>query len=93
MEELESLKQEIELIKFRNKRVETDKAWETSWVRKIFIAGSTYILISIFLFSTGNNKPFLNAIVPAAAYLLSTTTLTLIRNIWIRGREINDKNR
>lgn len=88
---MESLKQEIELIKSRNKRVETDKTWETSWVRKIFIAGSTYLLISVFLFSIGNDKPFLNAIIPAAAYLLSTVSLSLIKKLWIKDRE-NTRN-
>lgn len=91
MEELESLKQEIELIKSRNKRVEKDKAWETSWVRKIFIAFSTYILISVFLFSIGNDKPFLNAVIPAAAYLVSTASLSLIKSLWIKGQK-NTKN-
>lgn len=91
MEELETLKQEIELIKARNRRVETDKAWETSWVRKIFIAGSTYILISIFLFSIGNEKPLLNAVIPAVAYLVSTVSLGIIKNLWIKGREVSKR--
>ena len=30
------LNKEIEEIKKRNKRVELDKAWETSWTRKIW---------------------------------------------------------
>jgi len=36
MEELEELKVEIEKIKERNKRVEADKAWETSFSRLSF---------------------------------------------------------
>ena len=35
--ELKDLENEIENIKQRNKRVELDKAWETSWTRKICI--------------------------------------------------------
>ena len=35
--EIEDLKKEIENIKERNKRVELDKKWETSWTRKICI--------------------------------------------------------
>ena len=31
------IENEIEKIKLRNKKVELDKAWETSWVRKICI--------------------------------------------------------
>ena len=33
-----NLEKEIESIKKRNKRVELDKAWETSWTRKICIS-------------------------------------------------------
>ena len=39
----ENLKEEIEKIKFRNKKVELDKAWETSWNRRICICILTYI--------------------------------------------------
>lgn len=31
----QELEQEIEQIKERNKRVELDKTWETSWTRRI----------------------------------------------------------
>ncbi len=31
MASLEQLEKEIEIIKSRNKRVETEKAWEISW--------------------------------------------------------------
>ena len=34
MEDNNDLKIEIEQIKERNKRVELDKLWETSWTRK-----------------------------------------------------------
>ena len=34
---MEDLKKEIEDIKIRNKRVELDKKWETSYTRKICI--------------------------------------------------------
>ena len=37
------LKKEIEEIKIRNKRVEKDKEWETSYTRKICIAILTYM--------------------------------------------------
>ena len=33
--ENQELEKEIEQIKERNKRVELDKAWETSWTRRI----------------------------------------------------------
>ena len=77
------IKQEIKNIQERNKRVELDKAWEISWTRKIIIAVLTYIVIVIFFFSAGLPKPFINSIVPALAFLLSTLTLPIFKKIWI----------
>lgn len=47
MASIEELEKEIPQIKERNKRVEADKAWETSTSRKIIIAIATYIVITI----------------------------------------------
>jgi len=87
MNEIEKLKEEIEKIKERNRRVEKDKTWETSWVRRIAIAVSTYILISIFLIIIGVEKPFLAAIIPAAAYLISTASLEFLRRWWLKSKQ------
>lgn len=45
--ELRELEQEIEKIKERNKRVELDKIWETSWTRRICICILTYIVVIV----------------------------------------------
>ena len=47
-----SIKEEIEKIKARNKKVEADKSWETSLTRKILIAFATYVVISLFLYQS-----------------------------------------
>ena len=39
---------EIKEIKQRNKRVELDKKWETSWTRRICIMILTYIIVLIY---------------------------------------------
>jgi len=80
------IQREIELIKERNKRVEADKAWETSWTRRFFVAITTYILIVIFMFVAKLEKPFIGAIVPAVAYLLSASTLPYLKKYWIKKR-------
>ena len=85
--EIEKLKEEIEKIKERNRRVEKDKAWETSLLRRIAITASTYILISIFLIIIGVEKPFLSAIIPAVAYLISTASLEFLKRIWLASRK------
>lgn len=48
--ELERLEKEIEEIKNRNKRVELDKAWETSWTRRICICILTYLVVVTYTF-------------------------------------------
>lgn len=84
--ELSILKEEIEKIKARNKRVEADKAWETSRTRSTFIAGSVYILSVLLMIITGTINPFLNALIPSVAYLLSTLTYTILKNWWLKRR-------
>lgn len=84
MSDLEILKQEIEKIKQRNRRVEKDKEWETSAIRKVAIAVITYILITIFLIILDVQRPFVAAIVPAVAYLISTATLNALKNWWLK---------
>lgn len=67
----------------RNKRVEADKAWEGSWVRRGFIALLTYATAVAFLWTTGNYSPFSAALFPPAGYLLSTLTLPPLKRWWI----------
>ncbi|MFA5992741.1 MAG: hypothetical protein WC796_03480 [Candidatus Pacearchaeota archaeon] len=83
MKDLDKIKIDIEKIKERNKRVEKDKAWEKSWTRKIIIAVLTYVVIVIFFFFAGLPNPFANSIVPAAAFIISTLSLSLFKRIWV----------
>ncbi|MDO8658329.1 MAG: hypothetical protein Q7K55_06310 [Candidatus Levybacteria bacterium] len=87
MTEIEELKKEIEKIKERNKKVERDKTWETSWSRRIFIAVSTYILILIFLLTIHADRPYLSAIIPAVAYLISTASLDIVKQYWLKKKK------
>jgi hypothetical protein len=74
----------IESIQQRNRRVEADKAWETSWTRRLSIAALTYIFLVIYLPFLGLERSWLHATVPVIGYLLSTQTLPLIRQWWLR---------
>jgi len=78
-------KKEIEKIIKRNNKVEADKAWETSFYRKILIAILTYIVIVLFFHFAWFNKPFINAIVPTTGFLLSTLSMWLFKKIWIKN--------
>lgn len=83
-QEIRALREEIEKIKARNKRVEADKAWELSGTRTTFIAVSTYMLILTFMMLIGDNKPFLNALVASVGYLISTSTYTVLKKWWLK---------
>ena len=83
-EKIENLEKEIKIIKERNRRVEADKAWETSWFRIFFIAAITYIIAAIVLYFIGAKNFLLNALVPTIGYFLSTQSLPAIKRWWIR---------
>lgn len=87
MSEISELKSEIEKIKERNIKVEKDKAWETSWIRKIVIALTTYLVMTLFMWSINVEKPYINAIVPTLGYLLSTASLDIIKSWWLKQKE------
>lgn len=79
-----NLEKEIELLKERNQKVEINKAWETSFSRKIIIAVLTYFVIVLFFYFAWLDKPFVNAIVPTIWFLLSTLSIGLFKNIWLK---------
>jgi len=72
----------LKAIEDRNARVELDKKWETSWARRLSIAALTYLVVVGYLFVIGNDRPFINAIVPPVGFLLSTLVMKQIRKIW-----------
>lgn len=84
MTTLKSLQKEIDAIKARNKKVEADKAWETSWTRKLIVLLLTYIVVVIVFFVVELPDPFLNAIIPSVAFVLSTLTVPIVKDWWIK---------
>ena len=82
MASLEKLEKEIECIKQRNERVEIDKVWETSLIRRFLLILFTYLAIGLYLNAIGVNKPWSNAIVPSVGFLLSTLTLSYFKEYW-----------
>ena len=83
------LEKEIENIKQRNKRVELDKKWETSWTRRLFICILTYVAVVVYSYMVRNyDNIFLSSLVPVIGFTLSTLSLRYIRKIW----EKNTKN-
>jgi hypothetical protein len=83
---ISDLEKRIERIEKRNKRVENDKAWETSYTRRALLIVFTYLSISIYMAAIKVDRPWLNAIIPSLAFLLSTLTLPFFKNLWLKKR-------
>lgn len=73
-------------IKERNARVERDKAWETSWVRRGFITIITYLFAALYMEIAGLGNALLGALVPVGGYLLSTLSLPIVKQAWIERK-------
>ncbi len=69
---VDRLTRKITAIQDRNRRVELDKAIERSWLRRGFITAITYGAAVGLLVLINAKDPYLAAIVPTGAYLLST---------------------
>lgn len=78
------MENELEKIQERNKRVELDKAWEISGTRRIIIACLTYGVAVLWLYVIRNETPLLNGLVPVGGYLLSTLSLPILKDWWIK---------
>lgn len=79
---LENLEGRITRIEQRNSNVELDKSWETSFTRRGLLILFTYLAIGTYLQFIQIPNPWLNAIVPAIALLLSTLTLPFFKTLW-----------
>lgn len=77
----------IEILEARNKRVEMDKAWEGSVLRRATIMTVTYIIVVAFLFLIGNDRPFIGAAVPPLGFYLSTLVVSDLKKYWIRKKQ------
>jgi hypothetical protein len=76
----------LQAIEDRNARVEIDKAWEVSVVRRGFIALVTYACATIVLWSLSSAKPLLDALIPTGGYILSTLSLPPLKRWWVNRR-------
>lgn len=77
------IEERITKIEERNKLVELDKSWETSWTRKICIMILTYIVVIIYSYLIReHDNIFLSSLVPVIGFTLSTFSLKMIRKVW-----------
>ena len=86
MKSMKDIEKRILAIEQRNKKVELDKSWETSIARKIIIIILTYIVIVLFFIFADLPNPYINSIVPTAAFVISTLSLLYFKKMWINSR-------
>ncbi len=81
-----TLEDRLTAIENRNARVELDKAWETSLVRRLSICIITYGTALGLLWIQQTPHLFLGACIPVCGYILSTLSLPWIRRRWQQRR-------
>ena len=81
----DKIQKQIKELQTRNKKFEIDKAWETSYTRRALLMLFTYLAIGVYLKAINVSQPWLNAIVPAVGFMLSTLTLPIFKKIWLRN--------
>ena len=87
-EKIVELENKIKAIEKRNKKVETDKAWETSWTRRICIMVLTYIVVIAYSYIIKKyDNILLSSLVPVICFTLSTLSIGIVRKIWQKNRK------
>lgn len=80
---MDNIEQRIEKLEGRNAKVEADKDWETSRTRKSLLVLFTYLAIGLYLQTIEVERPWMNAIVPAVGFMISTLTMPFFKALWI----------
>jgi hypothetical protein len=83
---MSDLEQRVSAIEKRNARVEMDKAWETSWERKLILIVVTYVTVGLYMWFIHVLNPWISAVVPTLGFMISTLVFAWIKNIWIKNR-------
>lgn len=83
---MDIIEQRITTIEQRNERVEADKKWETSWTRRALLALFTYLAIGLYLWAIHVPRPWINAIVPAVGFMISTLTMPFFKRQWLKRK-------
>ena len=82
MSEHETLEQRVKKLEDRNRRVEADKSWETSWTRRLSIMTLTYLTVVFYMSYVIHIDPWINALVPVIGFFVSTLTVGFLKKRW-----------
>ena len=88
-----SIESRLVQIESRNQRVELDKAWETSRTRRLLLTLFTYLALGIYMWAIGISRPFLNSIVPAVGFMISTFTMPWLKQQWMKRQFQQNKQK
>lgn len=80
---MKDIEKRLKAIEGRNARVEKDKAWETSLLRRSLITILTYGVVTAYLFAIDADQPYITAVVPAMGYFLSTLVIRSVKDWWM----------
>lgn len=80
----QDIEKKLVALEKRNLEKDTNKAWETSKTRRVLIALFTYFVIGLFMSANGVDKPWVSAIIPTMGFVLSTLSLSFIKDLWIK---------
>lgn len=80
---MDQLQEALLTIQERNARVETEKAWEVSWVRRLSITVVTFVITFAYMKLTKQEPLWLGSFVPAFGYLISTFSIPYMKEFWV----------
>ncbi len=83
MTEGASLEERVAQLEARNLRVEADKGWEVSWLRRGSIMLLIYLTVVFYLYFVIHISPWINALVPVIGFFLSTLTVSQLKRYWV----------
>ena len=79
----QNLEERVARLENRNRRVESDKAWETSWLRRGSLMVLIYLTIVFYLKFVVHISPWINGLVPVIGFFISTLTIGLLKQRWL----------
>jgi hypothetical protein len=83
-----TIEERLAKLEARNRRVEADKGWETSWIRRLSIMLLTYLTVVFYLHFVIHIAPWVNALVPVIGFFVSTLTVSSLKKHWLK-RHVN----
>lgn len=84
-----TLEERVDALEKRNRRVQAHKAWETSITRRLILILLTYSFMGFFLRTINVPNPWVNALTPTIGYFISTQSLPLFKNLWLKKIYMN----